>query len=105
MYSNYITLLNTIKSTDIYLNYNQIISNVWNIHVLNNFQHFKSMKDLDAVVWVNDKNDLPNIINNLLNNPDRFAKDRKIWFDRINLNIDTPSSTIISDLLLAYIFV
>lgn len=85
----------------LYINYNHEMVRDWDIKVVNNFQHFKSMRDLNAVVFVNHKNEWYSVFDHVINNPDIVAIDRQQWYDRINLNRELPASKIISDLILS----
>lgn len=84
-----------------YVNYDHIVSKEWDIHIVNNYQHFKSMRDLDAVVWVNDKSEWESVIKNVINNPESIANQRQTWFGLINSKGHTPASKSIAELLLA----
>lgn len=84
----------------IYVNYDLNVNSGWSIHVLNNFQHFKSMPSSDSVVWLNNKNDWKKIINDILNNPDSFAKDRLKWYNIINYCDKNSASEKIAKVLL-----
>jgi hypothetical protein len=84
----------------IYVNYNPTEARDWDIRVVNHFQHFKSMMDLDAVTFVNHKGEWASTICNVIDNPGSFAIHRQQWYGKINFNGDTPPSKIISDLLL-----
>lgn len=67
----------------LYLNYNPIENSNFKVEEVYNFQHFKSLKDLDAVVWINSKEEISNKIVAVLRNPTKFATEKKIWMERI----------------------
>ncbi len=67
----------------LYLNYNPIEKSNFKVEEVFNFQHFKSLKDLDAVVWINSKEEISNKIVAVLLNPAKFATEKKIWMERI----------------------
>lgn len=65
----------------IYLNYNPVQSNDWNVEKIYNFQHFRSIDNLTPVVWLNDKNDIAQVIESALINTK--ALDNLEWLDKI----------------------
>lgn len=67
----------------IYLNYEVNPSHSWSIKRVYRFQHFRSFKDLDAVVWINSKEEIKDTVLKVLETPAQVAKDRIIWRDRI----------------------
>jgi hypothetical protein len=64
----------------IYLNYNPVPSKEWNIDTIYQFQHFKSMGRLHPVLWLNSKEEIPNILNCIFDNP---MIDNIQWIDII----------------------
>jgi hypothetical protein len=67
----------------LYLNYDPVTISRFPVKDVYDFQHFRSMKNLDAVVWINSKSELSNKIGLALNQPDTFAKDKNIWMEII----------------------
>lgn len=67
----------------LYLNYNPVENSLFPVEEVYQFQHFRSMKGLDAVVWINNKSEISNKIILALNQPNEVAKDRKKWMERI----------------------
>jgi len=53
----------------IYLNYNSVPSEEWNIATIYQFQHFKSMGTLQPVLWLNSKDEIQFILNRIFENP------------------------------------
>ena len=77
-----------------YLNYNPVISKHWSVAIIYNFQHFRSMKDLDAVGWLNNKEEIKTKIEQGLIIPNDLAKDRLTWMNIIVTKIDESSQLI-----------
>lgn len=67
----------------LYLNYDPVQDSIFKVKDVYAFQHFKSMNQLDAVGWINDKNDFFLKIQEALNNPQQIGKDRLKWMERI----------------------
>lgn len=67
----------------LYLNYDPVDNSTFKVSESYNFQHFKSMEGLDAVVWLDSKDQIINKVMDVLDAPQNFAKDRKIWMNRI----------------------
>jgi hypothetical protein len=80
----------------LYLNYNPVSDANWNVETVYNFQHFLSMKDLDAVVWIVSKTSIAEKVMKTINKPDESAKDRKLWMERIVLHPVSQASKLIS---------
>ncbi len=64
----------------IYFNYNPVYSNDWNVETIYQYQHFRSMGDLDPVLWLNSKEDTKLILDKALNQP---TLDNEKWLNRI----------------------
>lgn len=67
----------------IYLNYEVKPNLHWSVKRVYKFQHFRSMKELKPVVWLNSKKDLPGILNNLDKHHGRTKEDMMKWCERI----------------------
>ena len=67
----------------IYINYDQTHAKEWSVKTIYAFQHFKSMEGLDAVNWVNSKNEIQNLLNKVLHTPELCSPDRKKWLEVI----------------------
>jgi hypothetical protein len=61
-----------------------------------NYQHFKTMHDLDAVVWITKPDQYEQSINKLLTQPEVLAKDKNKWFQKIARHPLTESSKLIA---------
>lgn len=64
----------------VYLNYNPVNSQKWNVETIYQYQHFKSMGDLVPVFWLNSKEDTKLVLINALKNP---TLDNEKWLNRI----------------------
>lgn len=67
----------------LYVNYEVDKSHPWSIERVYKFQHFKTFKDLDAVGWINSKDEILPMVRKAINTPDDLAKDRLKWKERI----------------------
>lgn len=63
----------------LYFKYNHFNSGQWNVETIYKFQHFKSMGDLDAVVWITSKDFIIKQLKLALEEPSEVAKDREEW--------------------------
>lgn len=73
-----------------YLNYKtETVNNEkWNTKTIYNFIHFKSKPSEDAVLWINSRKDIKNVILKAMNNELEIEQTKK-WFKIIN--IDNPA--------------
>lgn len=71
-----------------YFNYNQKIKNEsdWDIYTCYRYVHFRSMPSKNAVVWLNDPEEIAEKIKLTLNNPLKNITAAKEWFEKINLH-------------------
>ena len=67
----------------LYLNYNPKEDKSWSVEKIYKYEHFKSMKNLDAVGWVNDKSEFYPLLKKVLENPNSISKDRTLWLEKI----------------------
>ncbi len=67
----------------LYVNYNPIKDKNWSVEMIYKFEHFKSMDNLDAVGWVNEKSDFYQQLKIALENPQLIAVDKEKWLRRI----------------------
>ncbi|MFN0729533.1 glycosyltransferase family protein [Polaribacter gochangensis] len=67
----------------LYLNYNPKKDKNWSVEMIYQFEHFKSMKKLDAVGWINNPSEYYPLLKKALNTPDLIASDRKLWLKKI----------------------
>ncbi|MEE9409076.1 MAG: hypothetical protein V3V28_13490 [Polaribacter sp.] len=116
---NYL-LINTVKHSDfvinlgstmahdfavfdkpcLYLNYNPINNSIFKVEDIFEFQHFRSMKNMHAVGWINTKEDIKNQIIYTLTNPNKVGVDRKKWLNKIVLHpLDKSSERLIESII------
>ncbi|WP_299017166.1 hypothetical protein [uncultured Polaribacter sp.] len=80
----------------LYLNYNPVNNVSWNVEDIYNFQHFKTLKDIEAVGWVNNKDEIRKKVILSLLEPNKVGKDRKKWLKRIVLEpLENNSNNIV----------
>ena len=82
----------------IYLNYNPVKSNKWNIETIYKFQHFRSMKNLNPVFWLNEKKDIIEVIKKALNSDlsSDEIKDAQRWLNIISEYREIASQNIVN---------
>lgn len=82
----------------IYLNYNPVKSNKWNIETIYKFQHFRSMKNLNPVFWLNEKKDIIEVIKKALNSDlsSDEIKDAQRWLNIISEYREIASQNILN---------
>ncbi|MEP1260306.1 hypothetical protein [Algoriphagus sp.] len=68
----------------IYLHYDTKLDPNWSTQIIYQFQHFRSMDGLDAVVFVKGKEELAEKILQVIEQPETVAKDRLAWLNRVN---------------------
>lgn len=88
-----------LNKPTIYLNYNTVDKPLISVETIYKFEHFKSMNKLDAVIWINNTNEINEKIIEALNNPTKMAIDRLKWFENI-LAFKNDSNKIISKKIL-----
>lgn len=66
-----------------YINYDQPHAKEWSVETIYKFQHFRSMKGLDAVSWVNSKDEIADVLRKVLETPELCSLDRKKWLEII----------------------
>jgi hypothetical protein len=67
----------------LYLNYDPVSNSIFKVKEVYQFQHFRSMKELNAVGWIDSKSDFIPKIQAALSNPDSVGSDRLQWMQRI----------------------
>jgi hypothetical protein len=67
----------------LYLNYNPKIDKNWSVEHIYKFEHFRSMKNLDAVGWINNKSEFLPKITKALRSPNEIGTERKKWLEKI----------------------
>ncbi|MBO3116683.1 hypothetical protein J4050_07995 [Winogradskyella sp. DF17] len=90
----------TFNKPCIYLNYNPSNDSAWSTKVIYEYEHFQSMKGLDTVAWINNKNTILKTVLAVIEGPDDVALDRKKWMERIVLTPLNQSSANITKALL-----
>lgn len=79
----------------IFLNYLPDCKNPtsWHHSQIYERQHFRSMEQLEAVSWINHKNEIGGVVHRAINFPNEIGKDRKIWLDKIRQDFSHTTST------------
>jgi len=67
----------------LYLNYDPVANSTFKVNEVYQFQHFRSMNDLNAVGWIDSKLDFIPKIKMALEHPDKIGNDRLQWMQRI----------------------
>ena len=62
-----------------YICYDQPFAENWSVETIYRFEHFKSMDGLDAVVWIESKEEIAQKVAQALAVPGQVATDRKKW--------------------------
>ncbi|WP_412560345.1 hypothetical protein [Winogradskyella sp. MIT101101] len=84
----------------LYLNYNPSIEGNWSSEIVYNYQHFRSMKGLNPVGWINNKNEIAPLTLKALNQPNEVGPDKRIWLKKLVLHpLDQNSHNIAKELL------
>lgn len=81
----------------IYINYNTVKSQHWNIKTIYQFQHFRSMQGLQPVLWLNSKEDISKVLIHSLEQP---KLDNSAWLNRIAEHRETASKNIANLLMI-----
>jgi len=89
----------------LYLNYDPVVNSVFKVEDIYNFQHFRSMENLKAVGWINNKEEILQKIVSALINPLQVGKDRKKWLKKIVLHPIENSSRLLHKKILECISV
>lgn len=83
-----------------YINYNVVESKTWSIKTINSFQHFRSMPSKDCVIWVNDRDNLGQLMRTFVSSDGLIITNIKKWYEIINSGaIDGLSSERIAESL------
>ena len=84
----------------VYLNYHQPYNESWyDIKFIYQFEHFRSLDGLDAVIWINSADEIVPKIMAGLNTPNSVATERLLWKKRLTDDITTASANIAARLL------
>ncbi len=105
-YNDFWLLVNTVKHSDVvinlgstmahdfavlnkpclYLNYDPVSNSKFLVKTAYEFQHFRSMNNLDAVGWINSKEQIKEQLLEAIETPNTMGKDRKKWMEKIVLH-------------------
>lgn len=66
----------------LFINYNASINSSWDIHTIYKFTHFRSMHNLQPVLWINSKEDIPEKIKEAYSN-NSIVEDCTKWLQKI----------------------
>lgn len=90
----------TFDKPCIYINYDQKESPNWSVDTIYKFQHFRSMDGIDAVGWLNSKQDIKEKISTVLENTGEIGPERKKWlYIIVNQPLVQASVSIANELL------
>ncbi|SDH03503.1 hypothetical protein SAMN04488027_11811 [Psychroflexus sediminis] len=82
----------------IYINYEAKENSYWSIKRIYKFQHFRSMENIEPVVWLDSPEQIIEILNNLDNYKQRTKKDMELWCEKIiPFNLRLESSQLIEN--------
>ncbi len=104
-YNDFKLLANTIKHSDIlinfgstmahdsavynkpsfYLRYNPVENSIYDVEQVYNFQHFKSLENIDAVGWIYKKAEIISKITQAIQKPDSIGTEKIKWMKKIVL--------------------
>ncbi|WP_296314976.1 hypothetical protein [Winogradskyella sp. UBA3174] len=73
----------TFNKPCLYLNYDTIKDENWSTNFIYKFHHFKSMKGLDAVGWLNSKSEIKDSIKAVLDKNVTVGSDRELWLEKL----------------------
>ncbi|WP_020531596.1 hypothetical protein [Flexithrix dorotheae] len=84
----------------LYINYDFPFAKNWSVKTIYNFQHFETLKGIDAVGWINKKSDILNCVQQSIKFPNTVGSERLIWLERVTgFSLDL-SSDFISKIIL-----
>jgi hypothetical protein len=84
----------TFNKPAIYINFDIVKDKNWSIKIINNFEHFRSMDNLKAVIKWDERDELSNILMNVFNK--KLELDNNEWFFKINNFPKTASKRIVN---------
>lgn len=73
----------TLGKPTYYIKYDQETANGWNVDLIYQLQHFRSMNGFAAVGWINSKREIKKSILNALHRPATIGKDSHKWLNKI----------------------
>jgi len=81
----------------IYINYDHYRDSNWSVQRIYKFQHFRTMKGLTPVIWLNSKDDIIQILNNLQSLKAKIITDMERWSEIIiPVHLRKTSSSLIN---------
>lgn len=80
----------------IYINYDHKPDPNWSVKTIYNYQHFRSMPSKKAVYWLNSKEEIPQMVQQTIQNPNTRINE---WFKVVVNHERTASQNIIKELL------
>jgi len=119
-YNDNCLLLNTIKHSDLvinlgstmahdaavldtpclYLKYDPLEKSIFKVKDIYEFQHFRSMKNINAVGWIHNKKEISIKIIEGMNTPNEVGVDRAKWLEEIVLHPLEDNSSKLKDTIL-----
>ena len=72
-----------LKKASCYINYDVESKYDWTVKRIYRFIHFKMIKKINPVFWVNKRGDMFNVINEALNHPEKTELGRNLWINNI----------------------
>ena len=79
----------------IFLAYDTVKDPDWSTKIIYQFQHFRTLNGLDAVMFARSKNELKEKILQAINSPQIVAKDRLKWMRKVNNSDSTASENML----------
>ncbi len=83
----------------LFINYDKKEDPDWSVKTIYSFQHFQSMGSLDAVGWLNNKEEILDKVKLALSQPHQVGKDRKKWMEIIVRHPLQENSRVIATVL------
>ena len=89
-----------LKKPAIYINYDISNAKNWSVDTIYKFQHFRSMGELNAVIWLNSKEEIINVLNQTLElNNYKMKYEGDKWLNLIANYRESSSKKIVNHLL------
>ncbi|MEM7086957.1 MAG: hypothetical protein AAF489_12285 [Bacteroidota bacterium] len=80
----------------IYINYDHVPDKNWSVDTIYRYQHFRSMPSKKAVYWLNSKEEISELMAEVIRSPKTEIED---WFKIVVNHVDTASDNIIKELV------
>ncbi|MFD0864114.1 hypothetical protein ACFQ1M_18005 [Sungkyunkwania multivorans] len=84
----------------LYINYDQPHAKNWSVDTIYKYQHFRTMEGLQAVGWLNGKDEIVDKLQQLMENPDTIGPDKELWMKKVVRHPLKESSKLIAQTLL-----